>query len=250
MRAYTVVRGDNLSRIARAFGLSSWRDLYHDPANAQFRALRPNPNLIFPGDRLQIPDREMSAITPQRRQAAATRSRALAADPSVSASTAIDADELDLARAEQQALRDSVRTSRALARTGLRSQVLAWVDRKLRLRSDLQSDGVIAVVFGEAAVYGPAGPQWQTEFRSLRPRIVMASRRHNGTALRGNSRVSTADNQEAVVLFLDSFSVLVATPNTLVAVYPPSNRPARRRTSPAYLETGNLREALHGLRGN
>jgi LysM repeat protein len=52
---YTVVKGDNLTFIARKFGVRSWRDIYFHPDNAAFRALRPNPDLIYPGDVLKIP---------------------------------------------------------------------------------------------------------------------------------------------------------------------------------------------------
>ena len=40
---YTVQKGDWLDKIARDHGFSSWRDLYHHPDNAAFRARRPNP---------------------------------------------------------------------------------------------------------------------------------------------------------------------------------------------------------------
>ena len=52
---YTVVKGDWLEKIARNHGLSSWRDLYYAPENAAFRAKRPDPNLIHPGDQIVIP---------------------------------------------------------------------------------------------------------------------------------------------------------------------------------------------------
>jgi hypothetical protein len=52
---YTVQKGDWLDKIARNHGFGSWRDLYHHPENAAFRAKRPDPNKIFPGDRLVIP---------------------------------------------------------------------------------------------------------------------------------------------------------------------------------------------------
>jgi hypothetical protein len=52
---YTVVKGDNLTRIARKFGVRSWTDLYNHPDNEDFRAKRPNPNLIYPGDLVKIP---------------------------------------------------------------------------------------------------------------------------------------------------------------------------------------------------
>jgi hypothetical protein len=53
--AYTVQRGDNLSVIAKRNGLRSWKEIYNDPENADFRRKRPNPNLIFPGDVVMIP---------------------------------------------------------------------------------------------------------------------------------------------------------------------------------------------------
>jgi N-acetylmuramoyl-L-alanine amidase len=54
---YVVRQGESLSSIAVANGLSSWKKIYDDPANAEFRRLRPNPNLIFPGDEVTVPDR-------------------------------------------------------------------------------------------------------------------------------------------------------------------------------------------------
>jgi hypothetical protein len=62
---YVVRSGDYLSKIAGEHGIADWRALYNHPDNAEFRRLRPNPNLIFPGDRLVIPDRrERSAPAP------------------------------------------------------------------------------------------------------------------------------------------------------------------------------------------
>ena len=52
---YTVRAGDTLTSIAAQFGVPNWQALYHDPANAAFRALRPNPDVIAPGDILFIP---------------------------------------------------------------------------------------------------------------------------------------------------------------------------------------------------
>lgn len=53
---YTVNQGDCLSSMAYHYGLSSWKVIYDDPNNADFRALRPDPNLIYPGDQVYIPD--------------------------------------------------------------------------------------------------------------------------------------------------------------------------------------------------
>jgi hypothetical protein len=52
---YTVRKGDFLSAIAKKFGIKTWQEIYRHPENADFRAKRPNPNLIFPGDIVRIP---------------------------------------------------------------------------------------------------------------------------------------------------------------------------------------------------
>lgn len=53
---YRVKPGDNLTTIAHQHGLT-WREIYNDPCNDQFRRRRANPNLIFPGDVIMIPGR-------------------------------------------------------------------------------------------------------------------------------------------------------------------------------------------------
>jgi len=53
---YTVKAGDNLTAIAKKFGVPSWQSIYNSPDNAAFRAKRPNPNLIYAGDILMVPD--------------------------------------------------------------------------------------------------------------------------------------------------------------------------------------------------
>jgi hypothetical protein len=55
---HTVEQGECLSSIAKEFGFSDWRTIYNHAQNADFRRLRPNPNLIFPGDRIFIPDKQ------------------------------------------------------------------------------------------------------------------------------------------------------------------------------------------------
>lgn len=54
-KTYVVVEGDTLTKIAADHGFANWRTIYNDPANAAFRAKRPDPNLIFPGDEIFIP---------------------------------------------------------------------------------------------------------------------------------------------------------------------------------------------------
>jgi N-acetylmuramoyl-L-alanine amidase len=66
---YTVNQGDCLSSIADDFGLPDWSTIYNHPQNASFRTLRPDPNVIFPGDQLFVPDprpRNESGATDQR----------------------------------------------------------------------------------------------------------------------------------------------------------------------------------------
>lgn len=55
---HVVKDGDCLSSLADRYGFRDWRTIYDDPANADLRALRPNPNLLAPGDVVMIPDRE------------------------------------------------------------------------------------------------------------------------------------------------------------------------------------------------
>ena len=53
---YTIKSGDTLSAIAKRNGFASWQEIYFHPDNAAFRKKRPNPDRIFPGDVLMIPD--------------------------------------------------------------------------------------------------------------------------------------------------------------------------------------------------
>jgi len=55
MGVHVVRQGECLSTIAARHGIPSWKTLYDDPANADLRRLRPNPNLLYPGDRVVIP---------------------------------------------------------------------------------------------------------------------------------------------------------------------------------------------------
>ena len=54
--AYTVKTGDYMAKIAQQHGFSRWQDIYNHPSNQQFRLKRPDPNMIFPGDVIMIPD--------------------------------------------------------------------------------------------------------------------------------------------------------------------------------------------------
>ena len=56
---HTVAEGECLASIAANFGFRRWRTVYDDAANADLRSLRPDPNVLFPGDIVMIPDREV-----------------------------------------------------------------------------------------------------------------------------------------------------------------------------------------------
>ena len=52
---YVVKHDDTLSKIALAYHLPSYKNIYDSPENKTFKAKHPNPNIIFPGDVLMIP---------------------------------------------------------------------------------------------------------------------------------------------------------------------------------------------------
>jgi len=60
---HIVAQGECLASIAMRFGFLDYRLIYEHPKNAAFRRTRPNPNLIFPGDRIYIPDRDDTPLT-------------------------------------------------------------------------------------------------------------------------------------------------------------------------------------------
>jgi hypothetical protein len=56
---YTVQQGDHLSKIAKSFGFSDYHTIWDHPNNADLKQKRQNPNVLFPGDSLFVPDREL-----------------------------------------------------------------------------------------------------------------------------------------------------------------------------------------------
>jgi hypothetical protein len=57
MPTHIVEQGECLSRIAARYGFLDFRTVYNDPGNAALRELRPNPDLLFPGDVVFIPEK-------------------------------------------------------------------------------------------------------------------------------------------------------------------------------------------------
>ena len=55
---YKIQQGDHLSKLADASGFSDYHTIWDHPNNAALKQQRQNPNVLFPGDILYIPDRE------------------------------------------------------------------------------------------------------------------------------------------------------------------------------------------------
>jgi hypothetical protein len=53
---HVVKPGECLTSIAALYHVEDAQKLYNDPANADLKAKRPNPNLLHPGDEVTIPD--------------------------------------------------------------------------------------------------------------------------------------------------------------------------------------------------
>src|ERR1700691_1826194 len=54
---HTVRQGECLRRIADTYGFRDFQTIYNDSGNSGFRKLRPDPNTIFPGDTIFIPEK-------------------------------------------------------------------------------------------------------------------------------------------------------------------------------------------------
>jgi len=69
MPKYVVEQGDHLSKIASDHGLRRWQTIWDHPDNAALKQQRINPNVLLPGDKLEVPtlkEREESCATAQR----------------------------------------------------------------------------------------------------------------------------------------------------------------------------------------
>ncbi len=58
MNTHVVSQGECLATIAKRYYFADWRTLYDHPDNAPLKRKRPNPNLLYPGDVLVIPDKQ------------------------------------------------------------------------------------------------------------------------------------------------------------------------------------------------
>ena len=66
---YTVEQGDHLSKIAKDNGFTDYTIIWDHPNNADLKKQRQNPNILFPGDQVFIPDME------QKQESGATDKR-------------------------------------------------------------------------------------------------------------------------------------------------------------------------------
>lgn len=60
---HTVRQGEYFALIAKEAGIRNWRTIYNHPRNADLRSKRPDPNVLFPGDRIYIPDKTTKTAT-------------------------------------------------------------------------------------------------------------------------------------------------------------------------------------------
>jgi Putative peptidoglycan binding domain/LysM domain len=59
MPTHTVKQGEHLSQIAARYGFHDHHPIWDHPQNAALKAKRKNPNVLFPGDEVFVPDKEL-----------------------------------------------------------------------------------------------------------------------------------------------------------------------------------------------
>lgn len=60
---HIVKQGDYLSKIAKQYGFADYKAIWNHPKNAEFKKKRKNPNILYPGDELFVPDREEKELS-------------------------------------------------------------------------------------------------------------------------------------------------------------------------------------------
>jgi len=56
---HTVTQGECFSSITKKFGFFDYKIIYDDAENSALKTKRPNPNVLFPGDIVAIPERQL-----------------------------------------------------------------------------------------------------------------------------------------------------------------------------------------------
>ena len=68
-KTHIVKQGESVAGIAKKYGFSNWLTIYNHADNAELKQKRPNPNVLYPGDKVVIPEKtvkEESGATEQR----------------------------------------------------------------------------------------------------------------------------------------------------------------------------------------
>jgi hypothetical protein len=60
---HTVAQGEFISLIARSHGFADYKTIWDAPENSDLKAERKNPNVLFPGDQVFIPDKKLGEET-------------------------------------------------------------------------------------------------------------------------------------------------------------------------------------------
>jgi hypothetical protein len=60
-RVHVVEPGETLTSIAALYGIADFRAIYNEVVNEDLLRLRPDPNVIFPGDEVRIPGEDLCA---------------------------------------------------------------------------------------------------------------------------------------------------------------------------------------------
>lgn len=234
MLRYRIVRGDNLSKIAKRYGLGSWREIYFHAANTAFRQLRPNPNLIHPGDCVMVPQ-------------ATQVSRPIAQQPNMRAKTNLS-DESDLNGASADLAIEQARSSR----NG--REWLAAITRTLKqlpfdAARTMHRNGVLAVYFGRASLLRRGERHSSTELDGIQIKVRTTPKpvRHDGVKLYRGDRIHTLDGGSGILFFLPELYMVEVKTDMQILINGKTTRRARRITRPAHLERGTLRERLSEL---
>jgi Putative peptidoglycan binding domain len=60
--SHIVKQGEHTTRIAKRYGFINFLTIWDDPENAALKELRKNPNVLFPGDRVFVPDKQLKKL--------------------------------------------------------------------------------------------------------------------------------------------------------------------------------------------
>lgn len=63
MAPHTIQQGEHISRIATQYGFRDYHTIWNDGANAELKEKRLNPNVLLPGDVLEIPDKQVKKVS-------------------------------------------------------------------------------------------------------------------------------------------------------------------------------------------